>query len=62
MDGKGREDRERGGRARLGYLSRGARVPSYITDSISHARHAGCRVKLEVAMRFALYIVITIDR
>jgi len=59
MDGKGREDREMAGRARLGYLSR---VPSYITDSISHARHAGCRVKLEVAIRFALYIVITIDR
>jgi len=25
------EDRERGGRARLGYLSRGPRVPSYAT-------------------------------
>ena len=28
---KGRKTRERGGRARLGYLSRGARVPSYAT-------------------------------
>jgi len=34
-DGRGREDRERGGRARLGYLSRGVRVPSYAIGAIA---------------------------
>ena len=29
---KGREDKEKGERSRLAYLSRGTRVPSYATD------------------------------
>jgi len=31
---KGREGRERGGKVRLGYLSKGSRVPSYATEHI----------------------------